>query len=98
MKMCSGVLATATLLSGAMTANAQQVTVTGCPVSGAVQGCIMIRGADNVTYNITDSRQKPEFGKNAIRVTGVTSKTASYCAQGVVLTNVSWSYTNQPCR
>jgi hypothetical protein len=98
MKICFVGLATALFLSGAVSAKAQQVTVTGCPVSGAVQGCIIIRGADNVTYNITDSKQKPEVGKNAIRVTGVTSRAASYCAQGVVLTNVSWSYTNQPCR
>ena len=89
MKLWRGFLATTLLLSSAMTANAQQVTVTGCPVSGAVQGCVMVRGADNVTYNITESKQKPEFGKNAIRVTGAASKKTSYCAQGVVLTNVT---------
>ena len=98
MKIWIGVLAAALFLLGAMTANAQQVTVTGCPVPGKVEGCVIVRGADNVTYNITDAQQRPEFGKNAIRVTGVRSKDNSYCAQGVVLTNVSWSYTDRPCR
>ena len=57
----------------------------------------MIRGADNVTYNITGAAQKPEFGKNAIRVTGYVVKKVSYCSQGTVLANIRWTKTNQPC-
>jgi hypothetical protein len=97
MKIRIGFLMTVLLLSGAIAANAQQVTVTGCPAPGAIQGCIMIRGADNLTYNITNARKKPDIGKNAIRVTGYVVKRNSYCSQGTVLANVTWTNTNQPC-
>src|SRR5262245_37072488 len=98
MKTGMGSLAATLMLSGTLAANAQQVTVQGCPVAGAVAGCVMIRGVDNVTYNISESKPWPEFANRAIRLTGVRSNKTSYCAQGVVLTNITWSYTDRQCK
>jgi len=89
----------ALVIAGAATANAQQrVTVTGCPINGIAPRCIIIRGPDNTTYNITDARQRPEIGTRAITVTGIRVNRNHYCKQGVVLANVTWTYTNQNCR
>ena len=81
--------------SVAMAHAQQRVTVVGCPVNGIAPKCLVIRGADNVTYNITDARQRPEIGGRAISVTGTRVNRDHYCRQGVVLANISWSYTNQ---
>jgi hypothetical protein len=92
------IAATALVVSSAFAANAQQrVFVVGCPTTGVVAKCLVLRGPDNVTYNITDARQRPEIGQRAIQVTGIRSNRLSPCQQGVVLKNVAWTYTDQKC-
>jgi len=91
-------IAAALVLASGCAANAQQrVSVVGCPVPGVEARCLVIRGSDNVTYNISDARQWPEIGQRAIRVTGTKTNKVSYCQQGVVLANITWSYTDQKC-
>jgi len=95
----SAAIAAAMLFAGLASASAQQrITVIGCPAAGVEPKCLVIRGGDNVTYNITDARQRPEVGQRAIRLTGTVVRKASYCQQGIVLANISWTYTDQTCR
>ena len=102
MKIRTGIASAALLVIGAIAAIAQpvgsnKVTVTGCPLPGVEAKCLVIRGPDNVTYNITDAKQKPEIGQRAIRLTGTATKKLSYCQQGIVLANITWTYTDQKC-
>ena len=99
MKVRTAMAALALLATSVVAANAQsRVTVIGCPAPGVEARCLVIRGADNVTYNITEARQRPEIGQRAIQLTGTPVKKLSYCQQGVVLTNITWTYTNQSCK
>jgi hypothetical protein len=65
--------------------------------AGVEPRCLLIRGEDNVTYNITGARVRPNIGQRAIRLTGTKTKKASYCMQGIVLDNISWTYIDQKC-
>lgn len=97
---CKSIIAVAALLlASATAASAQQrVTVIGCPIAGVEPNCLLVRGADNNTYNISGARQRPQPGQRAIRLSGTTTKKSSYCQQGVVLENIVWSYTEQACK
>ncbi len=89
----------ALLIASGVTASAQQrVTVIGCPIAGVEPNCLLVRGADNNTYNISGARQRPQLGQRAIRLSGTTTRKTSYCQQGVVLENIVWSYTEQACK
>ena len=93
------IAAAALMLASVVASHAQQrVTVNGCPSPGVEVNCMMIRGSDNVTYNISGAKQKPAVGQRAIRLTGTVTKKISYCQQGIVLDNISWSYTERTCQ
>jgi len=99
MKIRTGIAAAALLIMSGSLANAQQkVTITGCPTPGVEANCMMIRGADNKTYNISSAKQRPDIGQRAIRLTGTPTKKVSYCQQGIILDNIAWSYTEQNCK
>jgi hypothetical protein len=99
MKCQTTIAVVALLFASAAAASAQQrVTVIGCPMAGVEPNCLLIRGADNNTYNISGARQRPQPGQRAVRLSGTVSRKASYCQQGVVLDNIVWSYTEQACR
>ena len=100
MKVKTTITAVALLVAVVTGANAQQrVTVVGCPAQGVADArCLVIRGTDNVTYNITDARQRPEIGQRAISVTGYKVNRDHFCKQGIVLANITWTYTNQSCK
>ncbi|HWP26394.1 MAG TPA: hypothetical protein VNL39_08640 [Xanthobacteraceae bacterium] len=97
MRMATGLCGLALLLGSGVSATAQKVTVVGCPVPGVELRCLMIRGEDNVTYNITGARVRPNVGQRAVRLTGTKTKKASYCMQGIVLDNISWTYIDRKC-
>ena len=99
MKCETRIAVAALLLASGVAASAQQrVTVIGCPIAGVEPNCLLVRGADNNTYNISGAKQRPQPGQRAVRLTGTTSRKASYCQQGVVLENIAWSYTEQACK
>jgi hypothetical protein len=99
MKIRTGITTAWLLVMSGVLANAQQrVTVIGCPTPGVETNCLVIRGADNKTYNISGARQRPEIGQRAIRLTGTPTRKLSYCQQGIVLDNIAWSYTDQNCK
>jgi hypothetical protein len=97
MKIVSGFTALALLLVSGFAASAQKVTVVGCPVPGVEPKCLVIRGEDNVTYNISGAKNRPNIGQRAIRLTGTKTRKVSYCMQGVVLDRISWTYIDQKC-
>src|SRR5262245_210163 len=97
MKLWVGFSVLMLFASGAAEAQ-QRVTVVGCPSPGVEARCLVIRGANNVTYNISAANPAPAVGQRAIRLTGTIANRASYCQQGVVLTNITWAYTDQACR
>ncbi len=104
MKCKTKMTVAALLLASGLAANAQQanaqqrVTVIGCPTAGVELNCLVIRGADNNTYNISGARQRPQLGQRAVRLSGTVSRRVHYCQQGVVLDNIVWSYTDQNCK
>ena len=103
MKSRTGFAAAALLVMSGFMAIAQptgsnKVTVTGCPLPGVEANCLVIRGPDNMTYNISAAKPRPAVGQRAIRLTGTKTKKVSYCQQGIVLNNISWSYTEQNCK
>jgi|DewCreStandDraft_4_1066084.scaffolds.fasta_scaffold05734_7 hypothetical protein len=97
MKIVTGIFGLLLLSCSGNAAGAQKVTVEGCPVPGVEAGCLMIRGEDNVTYNISGARVRPNVGQRAIRLTGTKSRKVSHCMQGIVLDNISWTYIDQKC-
>lgn len=99
MKAKTAVAIMALLAASVASASAQRVTVVGCPARGVADvRCLVIRGTDNITYNITDAKQRPEIGQRAISVTGYKVNRDHFCKQGIVLTNITWTYTNQSCK
>ena len=99
MKCKTTIAVVALLIASGLVASAQQrVTVIGCPSAGVEPNCLLIRGSDNNTYNISGARQRPQLGQRAIRLSGTTSRRVSYCQQGVMLENIVWTYTDQACR
>ena len=99
MNIAMGIAAAALLvLSGSLTHAQQKVTVIGCPTPGIEANCLIVRGADNKTYNISGAKQRPEIGQRAISLTGTLTRKLSYCQQGITLDNIAWSYTNQNCK
>lgn len=78
-------------------AGAETVTVEGCPISGVTAGCLIIHGADKQTYNITAAKPRPMPSDRVIRLTGTKTDKVSLCMQGVVLDDITWSYTQQKC-
>ena len=84
--------------SGTLAHAQQRITVIGCPTPGVESKCLVIRGADNKTYNISGAKQRPEIGQRAVRLTGTPTRKLSYCQQGIVLDNITWSYTDQNCK
>ena len=99
MKCKTTIAAAMLLLASGVAASAQQrVTVIGCPMAGVEPNCLLIRGADNVTYNISGAKQRPQPRQRAVRLSGTMSRKASYCQQGFVLENIVWSYTEHACK
>ena len=97
MTLRTAIAAVLCVLSSGFAASAQSVTVVGCPVFGVEPNCMVIRGPDNVTYNITDANPRPNIGQRAVRLTGTKVRRAHKCQQGTVLANITWSYVDQKC-
>ena len=98
MKCQTGIAAAALLLASGLAANAQQrVTVIGCPVAGVEPNCLLIRGADNNTYNISGADSGRQSA-SAVRLSGTKTRKVSYCQQGIMLDKITWTYTEQDCK
>ncbi len=81
------------LLAAPMTARAEEVTLSGCPLAGVEAGCVMLKADDGTLYNVSAAEPKPQPGV-AGKVTGTVSQDASLCMQGIVLKPASWQPTS----
>ena len=77
--------------------NGKSVTLIGCPAAGVMPFCVMLKGKDQVNYNISAAAPMPPVGDVAVRVTGTVTDKVSLCMQGAVLDNIKWTKTRQKC-
>lgn len=75
--------------TGAFSAEAKEVTVSGCAIAGVEAGCIVIVNKQQA-YNISSAKPTPKIGTYGT-VTGVVSDGMSFCMQGVILKPASWA-------
>ena len=78
----------------------QIVETIGCVTPGVENRCAILRGQDGRSWNITGTQPAPPvLGEWAIRATGrVAVDMASYCQEGMILSEVRWDYTNLRCQ
>lgn len=75
----------------------ESVSLVGCPVAGVEMGCLILKGQDDVAYDITAARPRPRVGYLAVRLSGTKTKKLGICQQGVILEGIQWSYTGDKC-
>ena len=75
----------------------EKVIVEGCPVPGTEMNCLVLRGRDNVTYDISAAKPRPAIGR-AVHLTGTKSSRLGICQQGIILDDIRWSYTEEKCQ
>ena len=78
----------------------QYVETIGCVVPGVEARCSVLRAQNGQTWNISGAQPPPPaYSEWAIRATGRAAvDMASFCQQGMVLSEVRWDYTNLRCR
>ena len=76
------------------------VEAIGCVTPGVENRCLVLRGQDGRTWDVTGAQPTPPaYGEWAIRVTGRAAVGGmGYCQQGMILSDVRWNYTNLRCR
>ncbi|ESZ51048.1 hypothetical protein X731_03740 [Mesorhizobium sp. L2C054A000] len=88
MKSILFVLSATVLVGLAFSAEAQQVTASGCAEAGVENGCIVMKDGDKL-YNITNATPKPTVGTYGT-VIGSVSGDADICQQGTLLKAAEW--------
>lgn len=79
-------------------ANAEEcVTVIGCPRLGIEVNCLVIQGQDTTTYDISSAQPRPQPNDRVIQLTGTKTHKFGICMQGIILSNITWTYTDTPC-
>jgi hypothetical protein len=76
---------------------AEKVSVQGCPTAGVEHNCLVIKGTDGATYDISGAKPRPRTGYLAISLTGEKSDRMGICMQGPILIKIKWTYTKQSC-
>jgi hypothetical protein len=98
----AGAVVVAALLTRALPAHAEsrrgeRVSITGCPFTGVVATCLMIRGQGGTLYNISAASPRPRGSERMIRVRGTVTDRPSRCGPGVVLERIRFTRTRQRC-
>jgi hypothetical protein len=75
-----------------------EVNVSGCPLQGVENNCLVIKGSDGTTYDISSAKPRPKVGYLGINLKGVKSDKVGICMQGPILEKIKWYYTKQSCR
>jgi hypothetical protein len=80
-------------------AAAQTVNVLGCVEPGVEIGCLIITDLKtNKNYNVGSANPRPDPARNlVIRLKGQISGGVSFCQQGTILNEITWSYTKRSC-
>lgn len=82
------ILSVGILATMALSAAAEDVTVTGCAAAGVEASCIVLK-ADGKTYDITAAQPAPFPGTYGT-ITGTVTDKVSTCQQGVVVDPAVW--------
>jgi hypothetical protein len=80
-------------------AAAQTVHVLGCVKPGVELGCLVITDRHTgKSYEIGSAVPRPDPARNlAVELNGQVFQGASFCMQGTILKNITWSYTKTRC-
>lgn len=85
-------------IAGVSGLNAQErVNLVGCPTTGVEMNCLVLKGPDNVVYDISSTEPRPRLGYLAIQLSGTKSHKLGICQQGPILENIQWNYTTTKC-
>lgn len=74
-----------------------RVTVIGCPRLGIEVNCLVIRGQDTTNYDISSAQPRPQPNDRVIQLTGTKTHKFGICMQGIILSDITWTYTDTRC-
>ena len=80
-----------------MPAAEERVSLVGCPIAGVEMNCLILKGRDNVAYDISAAKPMPRAGYLAVQLSGTKANKVGVCQQGVILEDIQWSYTKEKC-
>lgn len=83
------VILSAALLTMAMPALAEEITVSGCAAIGVEANCIILKADDGKTYDITAAQPAPAPGTYGT-LKGMLSDRMSICQQGLIVDPAQW--------
>ncbi len=93
----SAVLLTTLLLPAtAAAAPGDTVSVLACARPGVEAKCLVVTGADGSVYNITSANPRPPLDVR-IQLRGTVTDKMSFCNQGLVVENITWTATQEKC-
>jgi hypothetical protein len=72
------------------------VSVSACARPGVEAKCLVITGAGGTVYNITSANPRPPLDVR-IQLRGTVTDKASFCNQGLVVENITWTATQEKC-
>lgn len=93
--LAAGCLIAAGVVS--MPAAEERVSLVGCPIAGVEMNCLILKGRDNVAYDISAAKPMPRAGYLAVQLSGTKANKVGICQQGVILEDIQWSYTKEKC-
>ena len=59
--------------------------------------CLILKGPDNLAYEISAAKPRPRVGYLAVQLSGTKSDRVGICQQGIILENIQWTYTTEKC-
>ena len=87
--MKPSLILSAALLTMAIPAAAEEITVSGCAAVGAEANCIILKAEDGKTYDITAAQPAPAPGTYGT-LKGMLTDRVSICQQGMVVDPAQW--------
>jgi hypothetical protein len=89
-------LATLVLPAAATAAPGDSISVMACARPGVEAKCLVITGTDGSVYNITGANPRPPLDVR-IQLRGTVTDKISFCNQGLVVENITWTATQEKC-
>ncbi len=89
-------LATIVPTATASAAPGDNVSMLACARAGVEAKCLVITGGDGTVYNITSANPRPPLDVK-IQLRGTVTDKVSFCNQGLVVENITWTPTQEKC-
>ncbi len=80
----------------ASAAPGDSISVQACARPGVEAKCLVISGPEGTVYNITGANPRPPLDVK-IQLRGRLTDKVSFCNQGVVVENITWTATQEKC-